>query len=121
MDLLLAFESYLIHLKQNAMIKYLFKFTIQPNSSKNQICGLYGEPARIKIKIQSPPVEGAANKELIKFLSKALKTPKTSIEIIRGETSKNKDLLVLADESDIEHFLKEHSLDIHIQDIQYNQ
>ena len=61
---------------------------IVPKSSKNQIAGIINN--KLKIKIKSPPVEGAANKELIKFFSKFLKISKSSISIISGEHSKNK-------------------------------
>jgi hypothetical protein len=63
----------------------------QPNSSKNKIAGLYGD--MLKINIKAPPVEGAANKELIKFLSKEFKIPKSEIEI-KGESSKRKILIL---------------------------
>lgn len=63
------------------------KIKAQPNSSKNKIAGVYGDA--IKINIKAPAVEGAANKELIKFLSKEFKIPKSSIQI-KGETSKQK-------------------------------
>jgi hypothetical protein len=61
----------------------------QPASSKNEFCGLYGEDA-LKIRIKAPAVEGKANKELIKFLSKSFKVAKSDIEFKSGETSKIK-------------------------------
>ncbi len=61
----------------------------QPGASKNEFCGLYGDDA-IKVRIRAAAVEGAANKELIKFISKSFKVPKSSIEFISGETSKIK-------------------------------
>jgi len=64
-----------------------FKIKAQPNSSKNKIAGIYGEA--IKINIKAPAVEGAANKELIKFLSKEFKIPKSEV-MLKGETSKHK-------------------------------
>jgi len=75
----------------------------QPNSSKNKIAGLYGDDA-LKINIKAPAVEGAANKELIKFISKQFKVPKSEIEI-KGETSKKKQLILPYSES-IEAVLK---------------
>ena len=68
---------------------YLF-IKAQPNSSKNKIAGIYGDS--LKVNIKAPAVEGAANKELIKFLSKEFKVPKSEIEI-KGETSKRKVLI----------------------------
>ena len=69
---------------------YLF-IKAQPNSSKNKIAGIYGDS--LKVNIKAPAVEGAANKELIKFLIKELKVPKSEIEI-KGETSKKKQLIL---------------------------
>ena len=65
---------------------------IQPGASKNEFTGEFAEPARLKIKIKSPPAEGAANLELIKFLSKCLDISKSQIHLFRGDTSRNKDL-----------------------------
>jgi len=67
------------------------KIKAQPNSSKNKITGMYGDA--IKINIKAPAVEGAANKELIKFLSKEFKIPKSEIKI-KGETSKQKTVIL---------------------------
>lgn len=61
----------------------------QPGASKNEFCGLYGDDA-VKIRIRAAAVEGAANKELIKFISKSFKIPKSSVEFVSGETSKIK-------------------------------
>ena len=61
----------------------------QPNASKSEFCELYGEDA-IKIRIKAPAVEGAANKELVKFLSKSFKVPKSDIIFKTGKNSKIK-------------------------------
>ena len=62
----------------------------QPQSSKNSFCEILEDA--LKIKIKAPAVEGAANKELIKFISKSFKVPKSSIELLSGQTSKIKTL-----------------------------
>ena len=67
----------------------LVNLKIVPNSSKNDIVP---EEEFIKVKIMAQPIEGKANKALIEFLSKRFKLPKTSIEIIKGETTKEKTL-----------------------------
>lgn len=61
----------------------------QPNASRSEFCELYGDEA-IKIRIKAPAVEGAANKELVKFLSKSFKVPKSEIVLQSGQTSKIK-------------------------------
>ncbi|WP_281950320.1 DUF167 domain-containing protein [Nitrosophilus kaiyonis] len=71
--------------KDNYVIFYI---KAQPNSSQNKIAGIYGDS--LKINIKAPAVEGAANKELIKFLSKTFKIAKSEIEFISGKTSKRK-------------------------------
>ena len=69
----------------------LVNIKIVPNSSKNDIVL---EDEFVKIKITAQPIEGKANKALIEFLSKKFKIPKTSIEIVKGETSKEKTLFL---------------------------
>ena len=61
----------------------------QPNASRSEFADLYGEDA-IKIRIKAPAVEGAANKELVKFLSKSFKVPKSDIIFKTGQNSKVK-------------------------------
>ncbi len=63
---------------------------ISPNAKKNEIIKTENE---LKIKITAQPIDGKANKALIEFLSKTFKIPKTSVEIIKGETSKEKTIL----------------------------
>ena len=63
---------------------------ISPNSKKNEITN---EGDFTKIKITAQPIDGKANKALIEFLSKNFKIPKTSIKILKGETSKEKTVL----------------------------
>lgn len=69
----------------------VLQLKILPNASKNAILK---DDTGIKIKLTAQPIEGKANKALVEFLSKQLKIPKTSIEILRGETSKDKILLL---------------------------
>lgn len=63
---------------------------ISPNSKKNEIIN---EGEFVKIKITAQPIDGKANKAVIEFLSKNFKIPKTSIKILKGETSKEKTIL----------------------------
>ena len=69
----------------------LLTLKISPNASKNEI--IKTEDG-IKVKVTAQPIDGKANKALIEYLSKLWKVPKTSIEIVRGETAKEKTLLL---------------------------
>lgn len=63
-----------------------FKIKVQPNSSRQEIIfDLEGNPT--KVYLTKPAIDGKANSQLEKFLSKQLKTP---VKIIKGHTSKNK-------------------------------
>lgn len=70
----------------------LIRFWIQPNASKCEVIGPHGDSGRLKVKIAAPPVDGAANEELVHFLKTKLKLPKAQIEVIRGQTSRQKDV-----------------------------
>jgi uncharacterized protein (TIGR00251 family) len=82
--------------------KVIINVKAQPNSSKNKIAGIYGDS--LKINIKAPAVEGAANKELIKFISKEFKIPKSEI-VLKGETSKKKQLILPLNEK-LQEFLR---------------
>lgn len=69
----------------------IFTLKISPNASKNEIIK---NETEIKVKITAQPIDGKANKSLIEFLSKNFKIPKSYFSIIRGETSKEKTILV---------------------------
>ena len=65
-----------------------FSAIIQPRSSKNEISGIYNNS--LKIRLISPPVDGAANKTCIKFLAKWLGLSPSRVRIVSGLSSKNK-------------------------------
>ena len=62
---------------------------ITPNASRVQIGGI-DDNGMLRIRIQSPPVDGAANKRLIRFLAKQAGVSKSKVKIVSGETSRNK-------------------------------
>jgi uncharacterized protein (TIGR00251 family) len=65
---------------------------VQPRSSRNQLVGLQGEA--LKIKLTSPPVEGAANKACCAYLGKLFGLAKSSVELLAGEKSRQKQFLL---------------------------
>lgn len=69
----------------------VLEIKVQPRSSRNQIIGL--QDGALKIKLTSPPVDGAANKACLNFLAKQLGFSKNSIEILTGETSRHKRIM----------------------------
>ena len=73
----------------------VFKVLVQPRSSRNMLAGLQDDA--LKIKLTAAPVNNAANRMSIKFLAKALDVPKSSLEIVSGHTSRNKQVLLHSD------------------------
>jgi uncharacterized protein (TIGR00251 family) len=69
-----------------------FTATIQPRASRNQIIGIHNHS--LKIKLTSPPVDGAANQACIKFLAKAFGVSPSRLSIVKGETSRNKTIQI---------------------------
>ena len=65
-----------------------FSAVIQPRSSQNEISGIYNNS--LKIRLTSPPVDGAANKTCVKFLAKWLRVSPSRVRIVTGLSSKNK-------------------------------
>ena len=75
----------------------MVNFKISPNAKKNEIIK---DEGGVKIKITAQPIDGKANKALVEFLSKHFKIPKTSIEIVKGETSKDKTVLFMTSDEE---------------------
>lgn len=70
---------------------------LSPKAKREGIEGTYdGADGRIRLKIavNAPPVDGRANQELIKLLSKICRVPKSSFEITSGQTDRNKTLFI---------------------------
>ena len=69
-----------------------FTVRVVPRASKSEVIGEHD--GALKVRIASPPVDGAANAELIKLLAKTLRIPKADIEIISGQASKTKQIRI---------------------------
>ena len=65
---------------------------VVPRSDRDEVVGVHGES--LKIRINAPPIDGKANDRLVRFLSAQLDIPVSGIQIIRGLTSREKQLLV---------------------------
>ncbi len=61
---------------------------VQPRASKNEIGGAIGN--ELKIKVTAPPVDSAANEALVRFLAERLDCPRSSVQLLRGHTSRHK-------------------------------
>jgi uncharacterized protein (TIGR00251 family) len=65
-----------------------FEVHAKPRAKKSRIVGPRGDA--LEVALAAPPVDGAANEELVRTLAKALDVPRRSVQIVRGETSQKK-------------------------------
>ncbi len=70
----------------------ILKIHVIPRSSKNEIIGWRNDI--LCIKITAPPVDGAANSAIIKFLADALKIRRSQLELVSGEKSREKSIRI---------------------------
>lgn|GEM_PF-201405 len=70
----------------------LLKIHIQANGKTNEFIGIHNQS--LKVKIKSPPIDGKANKTIIKFLATKFNLSKSSISIISGELNRAKRVLI---------------------------
>ncbi|HTH38840.1 MAG TPA: DUF167 domain-containing protein [Pyrinomonadaceae bacterium] len=69
-----------------------FTVRVVPRASKTEFAGeLEGA---VKVRVASPPVDGAANAELIKLFAKTLGVRKGDVEIVAGQASKTKHIRI---------------------------
>lgn len=66
---------------------------MQPRASKTEVAGQHGDA--IKLRVAAPPVEGAANEEVRRFLAKTLGVPVSAVTIVHGEAGRRKTVEVV--------------------------
>jgi uncharacterized protein (TIGR00251 family) len=65
-----------------------FSVRVQPRASRNEVAGVHGDA--LKVRLTAPPVDGAANDELLKFLAHVFAVGRRDVRILAGETSRSK-------------------------------
>jgi uncharacterized protein (TIGR00251 family) len=65
-----------------------FAVRVQPRASSSEICGLHGDA--LKVRLSSPPVDGAANEALVELLAGALGVTKRAVRIVAGASGRGK-------------------------------
>ena len=86
---------------------FLLEIRVRPNSSRNKVGGLVGEPPRLVVAVQAPAVDGKANQAVIKQLADAFNLRARDFTIVFGELGRDKRLLVEGDEKTLQARLEE--------------
>jgi hypothetical protein len=70
----------------------LLRIRAAPGAKKTQIAGPHADAMRVRI--HAPANDGKANRELLRFLAKVLRISQSRLEIIRGQSSRDKTVAV---------------------------
>jgi uncharacterized protein (TIGR00251 family) len=71
----------------------LFSVQVVPRASRSEIVGEHN--GSLRIRLAAPPVDGAANDELRRFLSKSFNVPKSAVQLISGRGSRTKQIRII--------------------------
>jgi uncharacterized protein (TIGR00251 family) len=66
---------------------------VQPRASRNEVAGVHDEA--LKVRLQAPPVDGAANEALIRLIAESLGVRPRQVRIARGGSSRQKEVEIL--------------------------
>ncbi len=71
---------------------------VQPRASRNEIGEAVGD--ELKLKVTAPPVDSAANEAVLRSLAEVLDCSRGSLQLLRGQTSRHKTILISGIEAD---------------------
>lgn len=70
---------------------WLLAVRVQPGASRTGEAGPTGpDAAELKVRLASPPVDGRANDELVRWVARQFGVPRSAVELVRGATSRSK-------------------------------
>ncbi len=61
---------------------------VLPRATRTEIAGIHGDA--LKLRVAAPPVEGAANQAVVRFLAERLGVPRTQVSVVGGRTGRRK-------------------------------
>lgn len=65
-----------------------FSVHVQPRASRSEVTGVHN--GALRVRVQAPPVDGAANEELVALLAGSLGVPRRSVRVVAGESARLK-------------------------------
>jgi len=70
----------------------LLQLRVMPNARRTEVDGLHD--GALRVRLAAPPIDGRANEALVAWLAKALGVPKRDVEVLRGESSRRKQVAI---------------------------
>jgi uncharacterized protein (TIGR00251 family) len=65
-----------------------FAIRVQPRAARTAITGTVGDS--LKVSLSAPPLDGRANAAVVEFFSEILSVPRSAVQVVAGERSRNK-------------------------------
>jgi uncharacterized protein (TIGR00251 family) len=62
---------------------------VVPRASREEVVG-FDDEGRLKVRLTAPPVEGEANRALLRFVARKLGVPRTRVTLVKGASSRTK-------------------------------
>ena len=70
----------------------LLQLSAMPNAKRTEVDGLHD--GALRVRLAAPPIDGRANEALVAWLAKSLGVPKRDVEVLRGESSRRKQVAI---------------------------
>lgn len=70
----------------------VFKVQVVPRSSRSEVTGEHN--GSLRVRVAAPPVDGAANKEVIQVLAKTFKVSRSAVRILSGHNGRLKQVSI---------------------------
>jgi len=86
-------------IKHSIQDEYTFSVRVVPRASRSEIVGEYD--GTLRVRIAAPPVDNAANEELIRILARTFKVPRSAVSIVKGSSAKLKQVRITGVRPDI--------------------
>lgn len=70
----------------------VLQLSVVPNAKRTEVDGLHD--GALRVRLAAPPIDGRANDALVAWLAKSLGVPRRDVEVLRGESSRRKQVAV---------------------------
>jgi hypothetical protein len=70
----------------------LLQVSVMPNARRTEVDGLHD--GALRVRLAAPPIDGRANEALVAWLAKSLGVPRRAVEVLRGESSRRKQVAI---------------------------
>ena len=83
----------------------LLQLSVMPNAKRTEIDGLHD--GALRVRLAAPPIDGRANEALVAWLAKSLGVARRNVEVLRGESSRRKQVAIAVSFEDASRWLAE--------------